>query len=138
MVRPKDPRTDGAIPRKLGKVGPPVIQGLEGSKPNGLWPLLLALRIRHVGEKAAATLARHFRSMDRVMSASVEELQTAPEIGPVVADSVRAFASEPVNQQLVEKLSKAGVKMTTDLPEPTANPPGPLPAKTSVLPAPPH
>src|SRR5262249_57799073 len=110
----------------------------ERSRAGALWRVLARRGIRHVGEKAAATLARHFRSMDRVMSASVEELQTAPEIGPVVADSVRAFASEPVNQQLVEKLSKAGVKMTTDLPEPTANPPGPLPAKTSVLPAPPH
>src|SRR5262249_11948909 len=118
---------------KLGRVGRKVIQEIERSKANDLWRLLFALGIRHVGEKAAATLARHFRSMDRVMSASVEELQTAPEIGPVVAASVQAFASEPVNRQLVEKLSKAGVKMTTDLPEPTVEPEGPLGGKTFVL-----
>ncbi|HMF93979.1 MAG TPA: NAD-dependent DNA ligase LigA [Vicinamibacterales bacterium] len=133
VVAPKEPRSERAVPRKLGKVGRNVIQELERSKSNDLWRLLFALGIRHVGEKAAATLARHFRSMDRVMSASVEELQTALEIGPVVADSVRAFASEPVNQQLVEKLSKAGVKMTTDLSEPTAEPVGPLTGKTFVL-----
>src|SRR5262249_7227356 len=104
VVAPKEPRSDlarsadgakaaRAVARKLGKVGRNVIQEIERSKANDLWRLLFALGIRHVGEKAAATLARHFRSMDRVMSASVEELQTAPEIGPVVADSVRAFAS---------------------------------------------
>src|SRR5262249_47713376 len=133
VVAPKEPRSQRAVPRKLGKVGRNVIQELERSKTNDLWRLLFGLGIRHVGEKAAATLARHFRSMDRVMSASIEELQTAPEIGPVVADSVFAFASEPVNQQLVEKLSKAGVKMTTDLPETTAEPAGPLAGKTFVL-----
>jgi DNA ligase (NAD+) len=133
VVAPKEPRSERAVPRKLGKVGRNVIQQLERSRANDLWRLLYALGIRHVGEKAAATLARHFRSMDRVMSASIEELQTVPEIGPVVADSVRAFASEPVNQALVDKLSKAGVKMTTDLPEPTVEPAGPLAGKTFVL-----
>src|SRR5262245_27161624 len=144
VVAPKEPRSDqarsadGAKPgraasRKLGKVGRNVIQEIERSKTNDLWRLLFALGIRHVGEKAAVTLARHFRSMDRVMSASVEELQTAPEIGPVVADSVRAFASEAVNQELVERLSKAGVKMTTDLPAPAVEPVGLLAGKTFVL-----
>src|SRR5262245_59339155 len=67
------------------------------------------------------------------MAATVEELQTAPEIGPVVADSVYAFASEPVNQALVRKLKDAGVKTSTDLPEPTIEPAGPLVGKTVVL-----
>ncbi|HKB10339.1 MAG TPA: NAD-dependent DNA ligase LigA [Vicinamibacterales bacterium] len=125
-------RTRG-LPRKLGKVGRNVMQQLERSKTNDLWRLMYALGIRHVGEKAAATLARHFRSMDRLMAASLEELQTAPEIGPVVADSVRAFASEPVNQQLVQRLAAAGVKMSTELPEPTVEPAGPLAGKTFVL-----
>src|SRR5262249_28679796 len=100
---------------------------------NDVSRLIYALGIRHVGEKAAATLARYFRSLDRVMAASVDELQTAPEIGPVVAESVRAFASEAVNQALVEKLAKAGVRMTTTLPEPTVEPEGPLAGKTFVL-----
>jgi DNA ligase (NAD+) len=133
VVAPKEPRSERAVPRKLGKVGRHVLQQLERSRTNDVWRLIFALGIRHVGEKAATTLARHFRSMDRMMSASVEELRTAPEIGPVVAESVRAFASEPVNQALVEKLAKAGVRMTTDLPEPTVEPAGPLAGKTFVL-----
>src|SRR5205823_7269708 len=145
VVAPKEPRSDlarrsadgakavRAVPRKLGKVGRNVIDELERSKSNDISRLIYALGIRHVGEKAGTTLARHFRTMPRVMTASVEELQTAPEIGPVVAASVRAFADEPRNQALVERLAKAGVKMTTDLPEPAVEPAGPLAGKTFVL-----
>jgi len=133
VVAPKEPRSERAVPRKLGKVGRNVVQQIEISKRNDLSRLIYALGIRHVGEKAAATLARYFRSMDRVMAASVDELQTAPEIGPVLAESVRAFASEPVNQALVDKLRDAGVKMTTDLPEPAIEAEGPLAGKTFVL-----
>jgi DNA ligase (NAD+) len=133
VVAPKEPRSERAVPRKLGKVGRNVIQEIERSKANDVWRLIFALGIRHVGEKAATTLARQFRTMDRLMSASVEELQTAPEIGPVVAESVRAFASEPRNQELVSKLAAAGVNMATLLPEPTVEPEGPLAGKTFVL-----
>ena len=133
VVAPKEPRSERAVPRKLGKVGRNVVRQIEASRQNDIGRLIYALGIRHVGEKAAATLARYFRTMERVMTASLEELQTAPEIGPVVAESVRAFASEPVNQSLVRKLADAGVKMTTDLPEPTVEPEGPLAGKTFVL-----
>ena len=133
VVAPKEPRSERAVPRKLGKVGRNVFEELERSKANDLSRLIYALGIRHVGEKAAATLARHFRTMERVMDAPVEELQTAPEIGPVVAESVRAFADEPRNRALIDRLAKAGVKMTTDLPEPAVEPAGPLAGRTFVL-----
>ena len=71
--------------------------------------------------------------MDAVMDAASETLQTAPEIGPVVAESVRAFASEPRNRELVARLAAAGVNMTTSLPEPSVEPAGPLAGKTFVL-----
>jgi DNA ligase (NAD+) len=54
------------------------------------------------------------------------------EIGPVVAASVRAFAEEPRNQQLIARLAAAGVNMTSQAPEPTDQP-GPLAGKTFVL-----
>jgi DNA ligase (NAD+) len=133
VVAPRDPKSDRAVPRKLGKVGRNVFDELERSKSNDVSRLIYALGIRHVGEKAAATLARYFRDIDRIMTATVEALQTAPEIGPVVAESVHAFASEPVNQALVTKLKDAGVKTTTELPEPTIEPVGPLVGKTVVL-----
>jgi DNA ligase (NAD+) len=136
MVAPREPRSERAVPRKLGKVGRNVIEQIERSKSNDIARLIYALGIRHVGEKAASTLARYFRTMDRVMNASIEELQTAPEIGPVVADSVRAFAAEPHNRALVARLAAAGVNTETRLPEPASGregPAGPLAGKTFVL-----
>jgi len=133
VVAPKEPASERAVPRKLGKVGRNVVEQIARSKTNDLARLIYGLGIRHVGEKAAATFARYFREMPRIMDASVDELQTAPEIGPVVAESVRAFANEPHNRELVERLHKAGVKMTTDLPEPAIEPEGPLAGKTVVL-----
>jgi DNA ligase (NAD+) len=132
VVAPREPRSERAVPRKLGKVGRNVVDQLERSKRADLSRLIYALGIRHVGEKAAATLARHFRTMERVMTAGRDALQSVSEIGPVVAESVRAFADEPVNRDLVRRLEQAGVRMTTDLPEPTDQP-GPLSGKTVVL-----
>ena len=132
VVAPKEPKSERAVPRKLGKVGRNVVAQLERSRSNDLSRLIYALGIRHVGEKAAATLARHFRSMDRLMTEPVEALQSVSEIGPVVAASVRAFAEEPRNQELVKKLKAAGVNMDSQAPEPSDQP-GPLSGKTYVL-----
>ena len=133
VVAPKDPKSDRAVPRKLGKVGRNVFEQIERSKANDLSRLIYALGIRHIGEKAAATIARHLRTMDAVLDATVEALQAVPEIGPVVAASVRAFAEEPHNRELVGRLQRAGVNMTTALPEPTIEPVGRLAGKTFVL-----
>ena len=133
VVAPRDPKSDRALPRKLGKVGRNVVEQIERSRNNDLSRLIYALGIRHVGEKAAATLARHFRTLDRLMDATFEQLQTAPEVGPVVAESVRAFADEPRNRALVDKLKAAGIATTTTLPEPAAVDAGPLAGKTFVL-----
>ena len=132
VVTPREPRSERAVPRKLGKVGRNVIAQIERSKTNDLHRLIYALGIRHVGEKAAATLARHFRTMARIVEAPAEALQSVAEIGPVVAASVRAFADEPRNLDLVRRLEHAGVRMTTDLPEPSAQP-GRLAGKIFVL-----
>ena len=64
VVTPREPRSERAVPRKLGKVGRNVVEQIERSKANDLSRLIYALGIRHVGEKAAATLARQFRTMD--------------------------------------------------------------------------
>jgi DNA ligase (NAD+) len=133
VVTPREPRSERAVPRKLGKVGRNVAGQIARSRDNDLSRLIYGLGIRHVGEKAAATLARYFRTMDAIMAAPVEALQTIPEIGPVVAASVRAFADEPHNQALVAKLAAAGVNMTTRQPAPGEALPGPLAGKTFVL-----
>jgi DNA ligase (NAD+) len=132
VVTPRDPRSERARPRKLGKVGRNVVAEIERSKKNDLSRLIYALGIRHVGEKAAATLARQFRTMGRVLDAPLEALQSVADVGPVVAASVRTFADEPRNRKLIARLEKAGVNMTSQAPEPTDEV-GPLAGKVFVL-----
>lgn len=133
VVAPREPRSERAVPRKLGKVGRNVFEQLQRSKANDLSRLVYGLGIRHVGEKVAGTLARYFRTMDAVLNAPVETLQAAPEIGPVVAASVRSFADEPHNRAVIAKLAAAGVNMASLQPEIAAAVPGPLAGKTFVL-----
>jgi DNA ligase (NAD+) len=133
VVTPRDPKSERSRPRKLGKVGRNVIEQIERSKANDLSRFIYALGIRHVGEKAASTLARYFRRMDAIMEAPVERLQTAPEIGPVVAASVRAFADEPQNQELIKRLRAAGVNMSSQAPEPGVQEERRLSGKTFVI-----
>jgi DNA ligase (NAD+) len=133
VVTPREPRSERAVPRKLGKVGRNVTAQIEISKTNDLWRLVYALGIRHVGEKAAATLARHLRTMDAIMEASVDQLQAVPDIGPVVAASIRSFAEEPKNHGLVAKLAAAGVNMSSQQPPPSVAAQGPLSGKTFVV-----
>jgi DNA ligase (NAD+) len=133
VVTPREPRSDRAVPRRLGKVGRNVIEQIERSKHNDLSRLVYALGIRHIGEKAAATLARHLRTMDAILAAPVEALQTVPDIGPIVAASVRAFGDEPHNRALIDKLARAGVNMISQQPEVAAVETGPLLGKTFVL-----
>lgn len=107
-----------------------LISAIEASKDRGLERLLFALGIRHVGERAARVLARHFRSLDRLGQASLEELTALPDIGPKIADSIKAFFAEPLNLKVLEKLKRAGVKLEVE-PEPEAS--GFLAGKTFVL-----
>ena len=86
-----------------------------------------------MGEKAAATVARHLRNMTALLDAPLELLQSVPDVGPVVAASIRTFAEEPRNRELVAKLAAAGVNMTTRQPDPIQSTRGPLAGKTFVL-----
>jgi len=133
VVTPREPRSERAVPRRLGKVGRNVVQQIDRSRTNDLARLVYALGIRHVGEKAAATLARYFRTMQAIMDAPVDALQTVPDVGPVLAESVRAFAAEAHNRALVDKLAAAGVNMASLQPELGTAAPGPLAGKTFVL-----
>jgi DNA ligase (NAD+) len=133
VVAPRTPRSDRAVPRKLGKVGRNVFEQIARSKDNDLSRLIYALGIRHVGEKAAATLARHLRTMDALLDVPLESLQAVPDVGPVLAASVRAFADEPHNRALIAKLADAGVNMISQQPDPASAPTGRLAGKTFVL-----
>lgn len=133
VVAPKAPKSERATPRKLGKVGHNVAAQIDRSRSNDLARLVYGLGIRHVGEKAAATLARHLRTMDGILEAPLDALQEVPDVGPVVAASIRSFAEEPRNRALIRKLAAAGVNMASLLPPVEQEAPGPLTGKTVVL-----
>jgi DNA ligase (NAD+) len=103
---------------------------IEKSKANDFSRLLFALGIRHVGEKAAKTLAAHFGSLDALAAASEEELQSAAEVGPNTAAAVHAWFSHPRHRALVEKLRKRGLRFDAAR---AARPSGALAGKTVVL-----
>jgi DNA ligase (NAD+) len=82
---------------------------LEKSKTPDLDRLLFALGVREVGEVTAASLARHFGSLEKIMAASEEDLVEVPDVGPVVASHVRAFFNEPHNVEIIKELETAGL-----------------------------
>ena len=90
-----------------------LIEQIEASKQRGLQRLLFGLDIRHVGERYSKILAKHFRSIENLSKATVEELDDIHEIGLAVAVSVHNFFQNPRSLEIVERLKNAGVKMET-------------------------
>jgi len=82
---------------------------LEQARRRPLWRLLVALGIRHVGERAARVLASRFTSLQQLSQASVEELAAVPGIGPVIAQSVVEFFRDEENARLLERLRERGI-----------------------------
>jgi DNA ligase (NAD+) len=97
-----------------------VIAEIERSKDAGLARLLFGLGLRQVGEKTAKVLARRFLSMDALAGADEDALTSVPEIGPETARGILEWFAHPPNRRLLEKLRKAGVRMTEE-----AGPSGP-------------
>jgi DNA ligase (NAD+) len=129
-------RTDGRdIQRRFGeKNAAKVVEQITRSRANELSRLIYGLGIRHIGERAAQVLAQAFGSMDALSAASVEQLQSTPEIGPVLAESVRSWFDEPRNRELIDRLRAAGVRMEVpDSERSTAAMPGPLTGRTYVI-----
>ncbi len=87
-----------------------LVDAIERSKATTLPRFLFGLGIRHVGETTAKDLARHFGDVDKLMDASVEQLLEVPDVGPIVATSVRAFFEQPHHREIVEQLIAAGLR----------------------------
>ena len=106
-------RGDGRrIERHFGeKNAAKVVAQIDRSRVNDLWRLIYGLGIRHVGERAAHVLADAFGSIDALCAASGEQLEDTPEVGPVLAASVRRWIDEPRNRRLLDRLRAAGVRM---------------------------
>ncbi len=86
-----------------------VLQNIAASKKAPLSRVLASLGIRFVGERTAKLLADELGSMDKISSATLEDLQKSAEVGPKVAESITQFFKEPRNCELIEKLREAGL-----------------------------
>jgi DNA ligase (NAD+) len=98
-----------------------LLGAIETSKTRPLWRLIFGLGVLHVGVSASRALATRFRSMERLMNASSEELQRINDVGEVVGQSIHGFFQEPANRALIERLGKAGVQLINNEPEPVAD-----------------
>ncbi|WP_082404865.1 NAD-dependent DNA ligase LigA [Saccharothrix sp. NRRL B-16348] len=87
-----------------------LLDNLETVKQRPLWRVLVALSIRHVGPTAARALAQEFGSLDRIVTATEEELASAEGVGPTIATAVREWVETPWRQTIVSKWQAAGVR----------------------------
>ncbi len=102
------------LPRMAKKSATNLLAQIEASKSRDLANLIFALGIRHVGERTAGILAHELGSLERLASASVEELDAIPEIGLTVAESVHDWFDDEGNRALCDRLRAAGVKTETE------------------------
>ncbi|MCH7745741.1 MAG: NAD-dependent DNA ligase LigA [Chloroflexi bacterium] len=91
-----------------------LLEAIENSKIRPLARVLVALGVRHVGSEVGELLARHFSTIDALMKATEEELTSIPSIGPKIAETVVAYFSKESNQNVVEKLRAAGVRLADE------------------------
>lgn len=107
-----------------------LVAAIAQSRHPTLGRLLYALGIRHVGETTARDIARHFGSLQAIRDADEAALLQVPDVGPVVAASIRRFFAEAHNREVLDALAAAGVQART---EETAAKDRPLAGKTLVL-----
>jgi DNA ligase (NAD+) len=122
-----------ALERMGQKSADNLLAEIDKSRRAELWRLLHGIGIRHVGEGGARALARAFPVLSGLRSASIEQLQQVPDVGAVVAASVRAFLDEPRNARLLDRLAAAGVRTEDDVPAEGGAGRGPLADQTFVL-----
>ncbi|UYP07838.1 MULTISPECIES: NAD-dependent DNA ligase LigA [Priestia] len=89
-----------------------LIAAIKASKENSLERLLFGLGIRHVGAKAAKTLAQHFETIDKLTKATYDELVAINEIGAKMADAIVAYFTQEEVQELIHELKEYGVNLT--------------------------
>lgn len=89
-----------------------LINSIEESKNRELHRVITSLGIRHVGVKLAKSLAKEYKSMDNLIEASLEELESKQDVGEITAESIYNFFKQEQSIDLINKLKQAGVNMT--------------------------
>ncbi|MFD0792595.1 NAD-dependent DNA ligase LigA [Mucilaginibacter litoreus] len=104
--------------KQLGRFGEKsinnMLDGIEKSKQQPFEKVLFGLGIRYVGETVARKLVAHFKNIDKLMAASVEELTAAEEIGARIAESIIEYFDSPIHQQEIEKLRAQGLQFVAE------------------------
>jgi DNA ligase (NAD+) len=90
------------------------LRRLKDRRRAGLARVLMGLGIRFVGERTAELLAQEFGSIEAVMAASAEELERVEEVGPRISQAILEFFADKANRDLVKRLADAGVDMTAE------------------------
>ena len=121
------------LDRMAEKSAQNLLDGLEKSRHTTLARFIYGLGIRHVGETTAKDLARHFGRLDALLAADEQALLQVPDVGPVVASSIRHFLEEPHNREVIERLRAHGVTWPESDGAVDSMAPQPLAGKTFVL-----
>jgi DNA ligase (NAD+) len=120
------------LERMAEKSASNVIEAIAESKQRDLWRLIYSLGIFHVGAGAARKLADHFRSLEALAAAGLDEIQRVPDVGPVMAASLVDFFANARNRDVLEKLRADGVNMKNASERPPVTG-GPFFEKTVVI-----
>jgi len=87
-----------------------MLAGLEASKQKPFEKVLFGLGIRHIGETVAKKLAQHFKNIDAIAAASAQEIESVPDIGFRIAESIHFYLNQPEHWEEIEKLKAAGLQ----------------------------
>ncbi len=128
-----DEPTLAALERMGKKSAQNLVASIETSKGRSLDRFLTGLTIRHVGTRSAEVLAERFSTLEAVRAATLAEIESVPEIGPVVAASVFEFFQDPENARLLDDLLAVGVHPVPVVRVASTDSELPLAGKTFVL-----
>jgi DNA ligase (NAD+) len=103
-----------ALDRFAEKSAKSLLEEIDRSKKAGLARALMGLGIRFVGERTAELLAQEFGSIDALEVATAEELERVEEVGPRISQAILEFFAQPANRALVQNLKDAGLDMTAE------------------------
>ena len=98
-----------SLPRMGEKSIANLLAAIGESKTRPLWRLIFGLGILHVGVTSARALAQHFHLLDALMSATADDLQRIPDVGPVVGPAIAQHFANPTNRAVIERLRAAGL-----------------------------
>jgi len=99
-----------------------MLANLDAARQQPLWRVLVALSIRHVGPTAAQGLARQFRTLDEIATASIEDLAATDGVGMIIAEAVRDWFEVDWHREIIEKWRRGGVRMEDQVVDAGAQP----------------